>query len=85
MSGFGRSIDVDEALALLPDGARIHTFLGRIGAMWDRDAVEEAIRHHRFGRILADEGIVWHGHRLVLTGYATTGSALWIDIRGSGW
>ena len=43
-------LTADQALSMLPDGDRIHTFrsagIALVGCDWDRDKIEEAIREN---------------------------------------
>lgn len=37
----------EEAEAMLPDGEKVHTFRGMIGADWPRERIVEVLRKHR--------------------------------------
>ena len=60
--------DRDQAVALLPDAERIHTFRGAgpvmIGADWPRDKLLAHIREH--GAELSGPGATGMGHGMVL-------------------
>ncbi len=66
MNNEKHTLTTDEALAMLPEGERIHTFRGggmmMIGADWDRDQIETAIRDHDCE--LAGGVAAGMGHRL---------------------
>ena len=72
-------LSVEEALALLPEGEKIHTFLDTgpvlVGAHWDRADVEELIRSTDRRRVTGPEAQSM-GHGLALWG----GDCEWVYV-----
>lgn len=75
------SITLADAIGRLPDRGYLHTFLGIVGATWERGRIIEALCAHSGCLVEAPEGS-WpenFGHRVGISGYGARGSTLWIE------
>jgi len=81
-AGKNDALTVEQAIALLPDRERLHTFQrswGWMGCDVDRTEIEEAIRKGGARMAEADE-CPFSGHELVVTTYERT---TFVDIRAT--
>jgi hypothetical protein len=83
-----RHLTVEEAIAALPEGDRIHTTTGgsiSLGADWDRPEVEEEIRKAAADERLIEvprETFAWRlGHRIAILRHFASGGSLAIETR----
>lgn len=60
-----KRVDVETAIAALPDHEYVHTFLGGFGADWGRSSIEDLIRDAG-GAVLTDGLVAALGHRIAV-------------------